>query len=54
MPISWEDNYFPLLPGEKREVSATFREADLKGAKPAVEVDGWNFAPKVEMDLERG
>ncbi len=46
VPIFWEDNYFPLLPGEKREVSATFRESDLKGAKPVVEVDGWNVAPQ--------
>jgi exo-1,4-beta-D-glucosaminidase len=45
LPIYWEDNYFPLLPGEKREVRVTFREADLQGAKPFVEVDGWNVAP---------
>ena len=45
LPILWEDNYFSLLPGEKREVSATFQEGDLQGAKPVVEVDGWNVAP---------
>ena len=45
LPIFWEDNYFPMLSGEKREIRATFREADLKGAKPVVEVDGWNVSP---------
>jgi len=45
LPIFWEDNYFPLLPGETREVRATFHESDLKGAKPVVEVDGWNVSP---------
>jgi exo-1,4-beta-D-glucosaminidase len=41
LPVIWEDNYFSLLPGEKREVTATYRTA-LGGAKPDVEVSGWN------------
>ena len=42
LPVIWEDNYFSLLPGEKREVSATYRSAELGNAKPDVEVSGWN------------
>ena len=42
LPVIWEDNYFSLLPGEKREVSATYRSAELGNAKPEVEVSGWN------------
>ena len=42
LPVLWEDNYFPLLPGEKRTVAATYRAADANGKPPAVEVDGWN------------
>jgi exo-1,4-beta-D-glucosaminidase len=42
LPVLWEDNYFSLLPGEKREVSATYRASELGTAKPAVEVSGWN------------
>ena len=38
----WEDNYISLLPGEKREVTATYRASELGAAKPAVEVSGWN------------
>jgi exo-1,4-beta-D-glucosaminidase len=42
LPVLWQDNYVSLLPGEKREITATCRAADLGGAKPDVEVQGWN------------
>ena len=42
LPVIWEDNYVSLLPGEKREITATYRAADLGAAKPTVEVTGWN------------
>ncbi len=42
LPVVWEDNYISLLPGEKREITATYRESELGAAKPAVEVSGWN------------
>jgi exo-1,4-beta-D-glucosaminidase len=41
-PIFWEDNYFSLLPGEKREVDGRYESAALGGEKPVVEVSGWN------------
>ena len=43
LPILWEDNYFSLLPGDKREVTATYKAGDLGGATPVVHVDGWNI-----------
>jgi exo-1,4-beta-D-glucosaminidase len=45
LPVVWEDNYISLLPGEKREVTATYRAAELGTAKPTVEVTGWNVEP---------
>jgi exo-1,4-beta-D-glucosaminidase len=42
LPVVWEDNYISLLPGEKREVTATYRAAELGAAKATVEVTGWN------------
>jgi exo-1,4-beta-D-glucosaminidase len=42
LPVLWSDNYFSLLPGEKREVTATYRAKDLAGTKPEIEVGGWN------------
>jgi exo-1,4-beta-D-glucosaminidase len=43
LPVIWEDNYFSLLPGEKRVVSATYELP--KHAEPMVEVGGWNVVP---------
>jgi exo-1,4-beta-D-glucosaminidase len=45
LPILWEDNYFSLLPGETREISATYRADDLGGATPVTALDGWNVTP---------
>jgi exo-1,4-beta-D-glucosaminidase len=45
LPVLWEDNYFPLLPGEMRRIAATYGARALGGAAPVVEVDGWNVKP---------
>ena len=42
LPVLWSDNYISLLPGEKRELTATYRTNELGAAKPVVEVSGWN------------
>ncbi|MGA9799775.1 MAG: glycosyl hydrolase family 2 [Terriglobales bacterium] len=42
LPVLWQDNYISLLPGEKREVTATYRTEKLGTSQPAVEVSGWN------------
>jgi exo-1,4-beta-D-glucosaminidase len=42
LPVVWEDNYISLLPGEKREVSATYRTSELGTAEATVNVSGWN------------
>jgi exo-1,4-beta-D-glucosaminidase len=44
LPVLWQDNYFALLPGETREVTAVFQTE--KSGK-MVEVEGWNVNPKV-------
>jgi exo-1,4-beta-D-glucosaminidase len=42
LPVVWQDNYISLLPGEKREITATYRASSLGTAEPVVEVSGWN------------
>jgi exo-1,4-beta-D-glucosaminidase len=42
LPVIWQDNYVSLLPGEKREITATYRASELGAAKPTIEVSGWN------------
>jgi exo-1,4-beta-D-glucosaminidase len=48
LPIWWDDNYVSLLPGESREVTATFAAKDAGKDEPTLEVGGWN----VESDFD--
>jgi exo-1,4-beta-D-glucosaminidase len=43
-PIFWSDNYFSLLPGEQREVTANYEPTDLDDKAAVLEVDGYNVA----------
>jgi len=42
LPIYWQDNYFALLPGQKRQVKAEFDVKDLAAEEPSLVIDGWN------------
>jgi exo-1,4-beta-D-glucosaminidase len=42
LPVLWQDNYISLLPGEKREITASYSITELGSAAPFVEVKGWN------------
>ena len=42
LPVLWEDNYFALLPGETRHVTATYHARDAGKARPSVQIEGWN------------
>lgn len=42
LPVLWEDNYVSLLPGEKRDISATYQTSALGASQPSVEAGGWN------------
>ena len=44
LPVLWEDNYVTLLPGETRDLTATYAAKDLGKATPVVAIDGWNIA----------
>ena len=44
LPVLWDDNYFSLLPGESREITATFAAKDAGKGKATVEAGGWNVA----------
>lgn len=43
LPVFWDDNYFSILPGEKKIVRGFFNPENLKGRKPALSVSGWNI-----------
>jgi exo-1,4-beta-D-glucosaminidase len=42
LPVVWEDNYISLLPGERREITATYHTSSLGEGTPEVEVSGFN------------
>jgi len=50
LPVRWEDNYFSLLPKEKRTISVEFDPADLNGEAPLLVIDGRNIF-NAEKDL---
>jgi len=43
LPVVWQDNYISLLPGEKREIKASYRASALGATQPEVELSGWNL-----------
>ncbi len=45
LPVLWEDNYFSVMPGEQREITATYSARALGASKPSVAVSGWNLKP---------
>jgi len=45
LPVIWQDNYISLLPGERREVTATYKVKDSGNAAAFLKVEGWNSAP---------
>jgi exo-1,4-beta-D-glucosaminidase len=40
LPVLWDDNYFALLPGQYRVITATYAAKDLGSAKPVVTAEG--------------
>ena len=43
LPVLWEDNYFELLPGEAREISAEYLSPDAFKGNSELTVSGWNI-----------
>jgi Exo-beta-D-glucosaminidase Ig-fold domain len=43
LPVIRQDNYFSLLPGERREITARYSIPSRPG-KVVIEVEGWNVA----------
>jgi len=44
VPALFSDNYIALMPGEKQTISITLLDADTRGEKPAVRLEGYNLA----------
>ena len=44
LPALYSDNYIALMPGEKRTISISLEDADTRGERPRVRLDGYNLA----------
>lgn len=42
LPVFYSDNYFSLLPGEKKEVQMRWKDVDTRGNGPKVVISGYN------------
>jgi exo-1,4-beta-D-glucosaminidase len=51
LPIFWQDNYFPLLPGEKRTIEMQVDASLVTEEKLLFKLDGWNLRAAQEQEL---
>jgi exo-1,4-beta-D-glucosaminidase len=45
VPVFWEDNYFSLLPGEQRQITATYAVKNLENLRAFLVAEAWNSSP---------
>jgi hypothetical protein len=46
LPALYSDNYVALMPGESRTIVIDLADADTRGEKPSVVVEGFNVAAR--------
>jgi hypothetical protein len=51
LPIFWQDNYFALLPGEKRTIEMQVDALLVTEVKLLFKLDGWNLNAAQEQEL---
>jgi len=44
LPALYDDNYIALMPGESRTIHATLLNADTRGERPRIQLEGYNLA----------
>jgi exo-1,4-beta-D-glucosaminidase len=49
LPVLWDDNYFELMPGESRELTAQFLAPDALKSGAQLDVTGWNIEPVMRL-----
>jgi hypothetical protein len=43
LPVIHSDNYVPLMPGEQRTIRTEMEDADTRGERPRIVVEGFNI-----------
>lgn len=44
LPALYSDNFFSLMPGEKKKITITVKNEDTRGEKPTILIDGFNIS----------
>jgi len=52
LPVHFDDNYFWLLPGERKTIIVRCKERDLAGEKPRLIAEGLNL-PGTDIPISR-
>jgi len=52
LPIFWQDNYFALMPGEKRSIEVQVDASLVTESKLLFKLDGWNLRAVREEELK--
>lgn len=42
LPVLYSDNYVPVMPGEQRTITMELYNADTRGERPQVNIEGFN------------
>jgi hypothetical protein len=48
VPVLFSQNYIALMPGEKQTISISLLDADTRGERPRIRVEGYNLAGAAE------
>ena len=48
LPMFYSDNYFSLLPGEKKQITLHWKDVDTRGEKPHIVISGYNVIEEVD------
>ncbi len=48
LPALYSDNYIALMPGEKRTIQTQLEDADTRGERPRIVIEGFNLAAVAE------
>jgi hypothetical protein len=43
LPVFYSDNYFFLMPGEKKTITMKLQNVDTRGEKPVIDISGFNL-----------
>ena len=52
-PVYWSDNYFPLMTGESRVLTASYPRKLLGGNASYIQVEGWNVVSSAGQNLSK-